>query len=211
MKRNDVVFWNVDTQYDFVDPKGSLYVKDAETLVPLWEEILSFVRSNDIRLVSTKDHHFLDSEEISDTPNFVTSFPPHCIAFEEGERSVLSSIDDHGATIVWDDFISEENIVKIYNSARSLVLLKDKFNFEIGNPNSKTLLSHFNEKEIYLFGVAENVCVSEAAIALASNGFSVTVIKDAVKGIPGLDTPYDRWSALGIKRKAWNDIRRELE
>lgn len=210
MNREDIVFWNVDTQYDFVNPKGSLYVKGAEMLIPLWEEILSFVRTHDIRLVSTKDHHFLDSEEISDTPNFVTSFPPHCIAYEEGEKSVLSMIDGHGACIVWDSVLSEEDLLRIYDSERTMVLLKDKFNFEIGNPNSKNLLSHFKEKKIYLFGVAENVCVSEAAMALASNGFSVTVIVDAVKGIPGLETPYDRWKALGIRKRMWNEVKKEL-
>lgn len=210
MNRDDIVFWNVDTQYDFVDPRGSLYVKDAQMLIPLWEEILAFVRANDIRLVSTKDHHFLDSEEISDTPNFVTSFPPHCIAYEDGEKSVLSMIDDQGACVVWDSVLSEEELLRIYDSERSLVLLKDKFNFEIGNPNSKNLLSHFKEREVYVFGVAENVCVSEAAMALASNGFSVTVITDAVKGIPGLETPYDRWEALGIRKMSWSDIKKEL-
>ena len=33
MKR-PVIFWDVDTQHDFMDPDGKLYVKGAELIMP---------------------------------------------------------------------------------------------------------------------------------------------------------------------------------
>jgi nicotinamidase/pyrazinamidase len=37
------LFWDVDTQYDFMLPEGRLYVPEAETLIPLIGKIRQFV------------------------------------------------------------------------------------------------------------------------------------------------------------------------
>ncbi|QZT37546.1 isochorismatase family protein [Halosquirtibacter xylanolyticus] len=210
MNNKSVIFWNIDTQYDFVDPQGDLYVEGAENLIDLWEEILNYVRAHNIRLISTKDHHFLDSSELSDNPDFIRTFPPHCIAFEKGERSVLSGIEEESLELDWDVMMTKDHLVGIYEKGSPITVLKDKFDFYEGNPNSKHLLSILKEKHMYVMGVAENVCVSQAAIALAKNGFSVTVISDAVRGIPGLVTPYEMWRELNIELKSWGEVKSEI-
>ncbi|MDC1106017.1 isochorismatase family protein [Prolixibacteraceae bacterium] len=210
MSNKPIVFWNIDTQYDFVDPHGALYVEGAERLISLWEEILDFVREHEVRLISTKDHHFVDSEELSDHPNYVSTFPPHCIAGDKGVRSVLSRIEENAVELPWNCSISENQLRSIYQDKCPLIILKDKFDFYEGNPNSKLLLPLLKEKQMYVFGVAENVCVSQAAIALAKKGFDVTVISDAVKGLSSLSTPYELWDDFNIKLKTWKDIKKDI-
>ncbi|QZE15801.1 isochorismatase family protein [Halosquirtibacter laminarini] len=211
MAQTPVIFWNIDTQYDFVEQDGDLYVEGAELLKPLWEEILSYAREKNIRIISTKDHHFLDSDELSDNPDFVDTFPPHCIAFEKGSKSVLSNIEDNGFILDWDLKMGMVHLKDIYHQNIPITILKDRFDFTQGNPNSENILQIIEEKKMYIMGVAENVCVSQAAIALAKNGFHVTVISDAVKAIPGLSTPYEEWKERGIEMKRWEEVKEEIK
>ena len=48
--KTDIIFWNVDTQIDFVEPGGKLYVPGAELLKPVWAKILAFAEKNEIRV-----------------------------------------------------------------------------------------------------------------------------------------------------------------
>ena len=63
------VFFDIDTQIDFLYPAGALYVPGAERLVPL------IARLNRIApaLVSTLDAHSENDPEFQ-------SYPPHCVA-----------------------------------------------------------------------------------------------------------------------------------
>ena len=44
MQSSDYLFWNVDTQIDFVSPKGKLYVQGAELLKPIWKKITRLIK-----------------------------------------------------------------------------------------------------------------------------------------------------------------------
>lgn len=81
------VAWIVDAQQDFMNPKGRLYVKDTKDAsdpgsVQIRENLGVFgdiARSiADVR-VFTVDWHNFDDAEISLTPDFVNTFPPHCM------------------------------------------------------------------------------------------------------------------------------------
>ncbi len=45
MKVSDCIFWNVDTQFDFVSPDGKLYVPGAELLKPNWKKLTQLAKS----------------------------------------------------------------------------------------------------------------------------------------------------------------------
>ena len=40
--KEDTIFWDVDTQYDFMQPEGKLYVPGAETIIPKVSEVRRF-------------------------------------------------------------------------------------------------------------------------------------------------------------------------
>ncbi len=66
------VFFDVDTQIDFLYPAGALYVPGAEKIVEQIAALNRFAGAHGIPLVSTMDAH---SE---DDPEFKT-WPPHCV------------------------------------------------------------------------------------------------------------------------------------
>lgn len=69
------VFFDVDTQIDFLYPSGALYVPGAERLIPA---IAKLNRSAPV-LISTMDAHSEDDPEFK-------LYPPHCVAGTLGQR-----------------------------------------------------------------------------------------------------------------------------
>lgn len=69
------LFFDIDTQIDFMFPAGALYVPGAEKLIPT---IASLNRKADI-LISTMCEH------AEDDPEF-TAYPPHCVAGTVGQQ-----------------------------------------------------------------------------------------------------------------------------
>ena len=61
------IFWNVDTQYDFMRAKGKLYVSEAEKIETNLAQLTSLAKTNGIKVVNTADWHNKHSKEISGT------------------------------------------------------------------------------------------------------------------------------------------------
>ncbi len=69
------VFFDVDTQIDFLFPAGALYVPGAERLIP----IIAKLNRGAPTLISTADAHSEDDPEFK-------LYPPHCVAGTLGQR-----------------------------------------------------------------------------------------------------------------------------
>jgi nicotinamidase/pyrazinamidase len=73
------VFFDVDTQNDFVLPAGALYVAGAEKILPQVARLNRWAADHGIPLISTADAH------AENDPEFV-NWPPHCVAGTLGQR-----------------------------------------------------------------------------------------------------------------------------
>jgi nicotinamidase/pyrazinamidase len=81
MVSSKVIFWEVDTQADFMLPGGKLYVPGAERLLPNIRRLTDAARQGRVFLVSHGCFH------IKDDPEFKT-FPPHCIKGTAGSAYI---------------------------------------------------------------------------------------------------------------------------
>ncbi|PYO97725.1 MAG: hypothetical protein DMD61_11830 [Gemmatimonadetes bacterium] len=73
-----IIFWDVDTQYDFMHADGKLYVPEAERIVGNLKRLTDYAHAHGIRIVASADDHVTAHPEISDAPDWATTFPPHC-------------------------------------------------------------------------------------------------------------------------------------
>src|SRR3977135_428652 len=73
------LFFDVDTQIDFLYPSGALYVPGAEKGVAQIGALNRFAGSQGIPVISTMDAH------TEDDPEFRT-WPPHCVAGTTGQQ-----------------------------------------------------------------------------------------------------------------------------
>jgi nicotinamidase/pyrazinamidase len=163
------VFFDVDTQLDFLYPAGALYVRGAETIVPQLGELTRYAASHGIPVVSTADAH---SE---DDPEFKT-WPPHCVLNTFGQqKAAMTQLPK--AQIVTTDVGDSA-----FQTAAQYVVEKQKLDC-FTNPNLRPLLSFLGADKYVVYGVVTELCVSCAAIGLLGTGAQVELVTDAVRGL----------------------------
>ena len=79
------IFFDVDSQLDFMFPSGALYVPGAETIVDRLAALNRHAMTNGIPLISTMDSHSEDDPEFS-------VYPHHCVVGTLGQRKVASTM-----------------------------------------------------------------------------------------------------------------------
>ena len=207
MENEKLIFWNVDTQVDFVEPGGKLYVEGAEKIEPLWQQITDFAKQKNIRVVNTADFHYPESAELSDNPDFVNTFPQHCMADTPGAEYVAETQPEEAVEFDWDkDYDSFDAI----ESARNIVIRKDAFDVFAGNPYTDNMLQVLSPETVVVYGVTTNVCVNDAVVGLSKRVKRVIVLKDAIKELPNIPLPFDEWEKLGVEMLAFEDLAVQL-
>ena len=209
MLKKELLFWNVDTQFDFMNKKGKLYVPNSEKILPLLERITSFAKEANIQVVNTADYHFPDTKELSNTPDYKSTFPPHCMANTKGAAYVNETLPEEPTVIKWDTLYSNEEIRDL-SSSRNLIILKDVFNVFEGNPNTLKLVKTLTPNKVFVYGVTTNVCVDCAVCGLVNQNIQVFVIEDAIKELPNIPLPFEKWDILGVKRIKFSEIKHYL-
>ena len=82
------LLWDVDTQVDFVHAQGKLPVPDAEAAAPAMARLVRWAEERGIVHLATADDHELTDPEISDAPDYATTFPPHCLRGTPGAAKI---------------------------------------------------------------------------------------------------------------------------
>ena len=152
-----LVFWDVDTLYDFMRSDGKLYVPGSEQIIPALEALTGFAHAHRIPIVASADHHDLADAEISDAPDWKTTFPPHCMRGTAGQRKIAQ-------TALVDPLVIEpepedaEALGRRIRAHRGDFLLHKHTLDVFSNANVWTLLATLAPKAIVVYGVATDFC-----------------------------------------------------
>ena len=203
---SDLIFWDVDTQYDFIMPDGKLYIQGAEGILPRLAELTSYARRSNIPIFGSVDYHASDDAELSEDPDFQATFPPHCLQGERGQEKVAETIP---AGPLW---IGTQPLGQVVDEVRGhsgeVFFRKQQFDV-FTNPNVDPVLNAIAPKRIVLYGVALDVCN-----AFAINGFldrntaPISLVLDATQAI---DTDrgnrfVEEWKQRGIRVVSTKDV-----
>ena len=197
-----VMFWDVDTQHDFMKADGKLYVPDAETLIPGLKRLTDYAHERGIRIVASADDHVPGHRELSDTPNFKDTFPPHCMRGTPGQRKIPeTTLRD---ALVIEPQAADQTALQTRVRAHRGDILFHKHWFDVfTNPNVEPVLDVLTPDDIVLYGVALDVCDRYAIEGLlerrpASRIFAVT---DAMKPIDrdAAEHLLKEWAEEGVR------------
>lgn len=203
MNTSETIFWNVDTQFDFVEPDGKLYVPGAELLKLIWREITKLAKTKNIKVVNTADFHYQNSAELSTEPDFITTFPEHCMANTKGAEYVTETQPENAVVFDWDKKYLTLDTVRKH---RNVVIRKDAFDVFTGNPHTTEILKILSPKTVVVYGVTTNVCVNDAVVGLAKRVDKVLVIEDAIKELPNIPLPFNNWNKLGVEMISFEEL-----
>jgi len=196
-----MILWDIDTQVDFMRPEGKLYVPDAEEIAPAMQQLVEAARAAGIVHVASADDHELTDPEISETPDFETTFPPHCL---RGTRGALKIRETEQRDPVP---LALEPLPDRYLRGREFLLLKKSFDV-FTNPNTDRLLDHLDPDEIVVFGVATDICDDAAIRGLLARGRKVRFVADAARGLNDADVVacMTSWRSNGVKFTSVSEV-----
>jgi nicotinamidase/pyrazinamidase len=177
MRSSNIVFWEVDTQADFMLPGGKLYVPGAERLLPNIRRLTDAARQGRVFLVSHGCFH------TKDDPEFKT-FPPHCIKGTVGSAYVPEALTGKVLTVP-----NESTAALPRDLSRYQQILLEKQTLDIfESRHAGELVSQLGgDPEFVVFGVVTEYCVRLAAKGLLERGRRVSVVKDAIETLKAED------------------------
>ncbi len=205
------VFWDVDTQVDFMLPSGSLAVPGAECLLPNLGRLTIAARAAGITIVHTADDHEPHDPEIADTPDFVETFPPHCLRGTPGAQRLAETAAAPGAADIPPDGVGID--LAAVAAAPEVVLRKNRFD-AFSNPAAAPLLRALAPEQIVVYGVALEVCdryAVEGMLALDPR-YEIVVVEDAVAALdPARGAELlDAWRRRGVRVVSTDQILLEV-
>jgi len=162
------VFFDVDTQIDFLYPTGALYVPGAEKVVEQIAMLNRFAGAHGIPLVSTMDAHSEDDPEFK-------AWPPHCVVATTGQQKPEATLLSKRVTI-------PNTRVAMNMDAQQILLEKQTFDC-FTNVNLTALLERFGAERYVVYGVVTEICVKLAAFGLLKTGKRVELVTDAVRSL----------------------------
>ena len=171
------VLWDVDTQVDFMEPSGRLYVPGAAERRAAMARLVQAARQAGVVHVASADDHVLTNAEISDVPDFVITFPPHCMRGTSGADKIPETAQLDPLVLEWTADLAEQA-----RGRREFLLLKQSTDV-FTNPNAAALLDYLQPIEVIVFGVATDVCDHQAITGLRDRGWSVAFVEDAASGL----------------------------
>jgi nicotinamidase/pyrazinamidase len=180
------ILWDVDTQVDFMEPNGKLYVPNARDVAPAMELLVDAARAAGIVHVASADDHELTDPEISDAPDFENTYPRHCLRGTRGAEKILETKQRDPLPLSLVPF-PPGLIPGLVEGKREIVLLKKNFNV-FTNPNTDPLLDVLDPEEIVVFGVATDVCDDAAIRGFLQRGRKVVFVEDAARGLDAART-----------------------
>ena len=178
MKR---ILWDVDTQVDFMEPSGKLYVPGARDLAPALERLVDAARAARVTHVASADDHELTDPEISESPDFQNTYPAHCLRGTRGAEKIIETKQRDPLPLSVVPF-PPGLIPRMIEGRREILLLKKNFNV-FTNPNTDPLLDALDPDEIVVFGVATDVCDDAAIRGFLRRGRRVVFVEDAARGL----------------------------
>lgn len=160
----------VDMQNDFADPKGSLYVRGGEEVVPLVNREIELARAAGATVVYTQDWH------PEHTPHFARDggiWPVHCVQGTWGaelhpQLEVEGEVVRKGAG--GEDGYSGFSTRHPETGEERPTELED-------------LLRRRGIRKVVVAGLATDYCVKETVIDAAERGFEVALLSEAVRAV----------------------------
>jgi len=161
------VFFDIDTQIDFLFPAGALYVPGAEKIVPSIVRLNRHASSHAITVVSTTCAHTENDPEFRE-------WPAHCVVDTVGQRKPAATLLDRRLVI------PNKTVEFALADAQQVILEKQALDL-FTNPNLSRLLETLTADQYVVYGVVTEYCVRCAAMGLLATGKPVSLVTDAVE------------------------------
>lgn len=205
------VFWDVDTQNDFMNEDGRLYVTGAELIKPNLKLLTEYARENFIPVAGSVDRHFGTPEYKHREQELQRNgglFSDHCMDGTPGfEKIPETTLRAYRVPHNLDNSVNEFELTEAFQQAqvKDLIFAKkfannpqalqtqrkyktgiyfEKQSYDVfTNPAAEKFLKLAGITEAVVYGVAIDYCVKAAVLGMQEREIQTYVVEDAVKGV----------------------------
>ncbi len=156
-----------DVQNDFCEG-GSLAVKGGAAVAAGISALLAEEPQHWDHVVATQDHHIEPGDHFGDQPDFVTSWPVHCVAGTPGA-------DFHPA-------LDTDRIDAIFRKGEHAAAYSG-FEGRAGGIGLAAWLRMRDVSDVDVVGIATDYCVRATALDAVKAGFDTTVLLDLTAAV----------------------------
>jgi len=157
----------VDTQNDFC-PGGALAVPNGDQVVPVLNEYARRFAEEALPIFASRDWH---PEKTVHFKDYGGKWPPHCIQGTRGAEFHPDLKLPEGTVIISKGMDPNEDAYSVFQGR---------------DPEGKPFAQALREKgveHLYVGGLATDYCVRATVLAALQEGFRVTLLLDAVRGV----------------------------
>jgi nicotinamidase/pyrazinamidase len=171
MLEGPLVFVDVDTQRDFLEPAGALFVPGSDAILDNLARLTDFARAHQIPILATACAHTLDDTEEMER------FGPHCMAGTRGQTRVPETAWEGSRVIEPSASYSGE----VYPH---LTIEKRAYDVMTHLEAARVIARYNRDRPTFVvYGVATDFCVKAAAEGLLASGCKVAIVVDAIRAI----------------------------
>ena len=170
MLEGPLVFVDIDTQRDFLDPAGTLYVPGSTEILPNLARLSRFATKHHIPILATACAHHDDDPEL-------TRFPFHCMVGTIGQERAEATACPHSVVLSPEDHLDGPLPPHLTLQKREL----DVFS----RSDAVDLVARYNRDRptFVVYGVATDYCVLVNVDGLLKHRCRVAIVIDAVRTI----------------------------
>jgi len=183
------IFWNVNTQEDFFND-GPMKVPNSNNIRPKLRALTEFAKENKIKVINVISWNDPKAKWISDTPDYTTTFPTHCVTNSPGTNFIPETLVDNDYFLVkWDaPYIVFPDIHK----HRNILLFKNAMGVIEGNKFADSVLNNLGttmmqRPNYVLYGIGAGLVAKD----LTKRGYDVKIITDATVEFTNLPVNYE--------------------
>ena len=169
MVMHKYVLIDMNTQHDFLDPRGAVPVANREALLRHLRKIFALSRMYHLPIVSAVDSHRED-----ESPH--DGFPRHCVEGTMGERKLSFTLLQKRLFVEANNSLDLPK--NLWKGNRQIVFRRRTADF-LDNPKADRLLSRLRSASLILFGVGLERSIRRLALCLLGRGLQVAFVPEA--------------------------------
>jgi nicotinamidase/pyrazinamidase len=167
------VFFDVDTQIDFMYPAGALYAPGAERIVATVSKLNRRAAETGAVVISSMDAHRENDPEFQE-------WPAHCVVDTVGQHKPASTLLENRIVI------PPAEVAERIDGYQQILLEKRHLD-AFTSPNLPWILEVLNADRYIVYGVVTEYCVKRAAFGLLKTGKRVEIVTDGIRSLSEAD------------------------
>ncbi len=209
MKADATIFYDINTQRDFILPDGKFHIAGAEKMVPVWKALTDLARDQKARIVCSVDCHVPGDPQLK---SWGGPYPDHCMAGTPGQEKIAETAPLNPLTLKNKEYAPDE-IKKILDHQGEIVFRRQQFEKLAGSAHLSAILRLILRpyQNIVMYGVYTESCVDREISALVGLGPKLHLVRNAV-AIVGEESPTfnEKLQQEGVELVSFDELKLQM-